>query len=63
MAASVKPQPGEPIDTLIRKFNRKVQTEGILTDLKRHEYFLKPSARRRQEFEIKRRKTIRRKSF
>lgn len=63
MATRVRSQPGEPIDALIRKFNRKVQTEGILTDLKRHEYFLKPSARKRHEIELKRKKTIRRKSF
>jgi small subunit ribosomal protein S21 len=63
MATSVRAQPGEPIDILIRKFNRKVQTEGILTDLKKHEYFLKPSARKRHEFEIKRKKTIRKKSM
>ena len=60
MATKVVAQPGEPIDALIRKFNRKVQTEGILADLKKREYYLKPSSRRHQEEAQKRRKVFRR---
>jgi len=60
MATKVVAQPGEPIDALIRKFNRKVQTEGILAELKKREYYLKPSSRRQQEEAQKRRKVFRR---
>ena len=60
MATKVIAQPGEPIDALIRKFNRKVQTEGILAELKKREYYLKPSTRRQQEVAQRRRKGFRR---
>ncbi len=60
MATKVIAQPGEPVDSLIRKFNRKVQTEGILAELKKREFYLKPSTRRQQEEAQRRRKYARR---
>lgn len=44
--AKVIAQPGESVDALIRKFNKKVQNEGILIELKKREHYLKPSLRR-----------------
>ena len=38
--------PNESIEKLIRRFKRKVKTEGILEDLKKTEFFEKPSAKR-----------------
>lgn len=59
MATKVVAQPGEPIDVLIRKFNRKVQAEGILAELKKREFYLKPSVRRQQEKAERMRKRFR----
>ncbi|MBI5613983.1 30S ribosomal protein S21 [Candidatus Gottesmanbacteria bacterium] len=52
----VKAQPGDTADTLIRKFTRKVLTEGILQDLKKREFYQKPAeVRKEQNKELKKR--------
>jgi ribosomal protein S21 len=52
----VKAQPGDTSDTLIRKFTRKVLTEGILQDLKKREFYQKPAEiRKEQNKELKKR--------
>lgn len=51
----VKKGPGESTDSLIRKFTRKVFNEGILAELKKREFYLKPSMRKKQEKEEARR--------
>lgn len=48
--------PGETADSLIRKFSKKVLSEGILADLKKREFYQKPSERRKEEKEAKERK-------
>ena len=45
----VKAQPGDSADSLIRKFNKKVLSEGVLADLKKHEFYEKPSLIRKQK--------------
>ncbi|MDP2860773.1 MAG: 30S ribosomal protein S21 [bacterium] len=44
----VKAQPGEPADSVIRKFSKKVLMDGILLELKKHEFYQKPSTLRQQ---------------
>ncbi|MDP3998628.1 MAG: 30S ribosomal protein S21, partial [bacterium] len=56
----VTAQPGETADSLIRKFTRKVLSEGILLDLKKREFYQKPSERRKEEKKIRERKRPRR---
>ncbi len=51
----VKKMPGDSDDTLIRKFSRKVLSEGILQEAKRREFYLKPSLARKQKKEDARR--------
>lgn len=51
----VKKMPGETDESLIRKFSRKVLTEGILQEAKRREFYLKPSLARKQKKEEARR--------
>lgn len=45
--AEVRLQEGESIESALRRFKRKVQTEDIIKELKRHSYYLKPGAKRR----------------
>ncbi|OGH05274.1 MAG: 30S ribosomal protein S21 [Candidatus Levybacteria bacterium RBG_16_35_11] len=45
----VKKMPGDSDDVLIRKFSRKVMSEGILSEAKRREFYLKPSLARKQK--------------
>ncbi len=47
----VKKMPGDSDDVLIRKFSRKVLSEGILAEAKRREFHLKPSLARKQKQE------------
>jgi len=45
----VKAQPGDSSDSLIRKFTRKVISEGILQDLKKREFYQKPAEVRKEK--------------
>ncbi|MEX0621451.1 MAG: 30S ribosomal protein S21 [Candidatus Woykebacteria bacterium] len=46
--AIVKASEGESADSLIRKFNKKVQQEGILTELRKREFYEKPAEARKK---------------
>lgn len=39
---------GESIDSLLRKFKRKIKNEGTLKELRDREYFEKPSETRKK---------------
>ena len=45
--AEIRLQDGESIENALRRFKRKVQTEDIIKEVKRHSYYLKPGAKRR----------------
>ncbi len=44
----------EGFESLIRRFNKKVQTDGVLSDVSRREYYEKPSTKRKRKTEKKR---------
>lgn len=44
---AVKARPGETLDSLLRRFKKEVVKNGILQDLKKHEYYVAPSEKRR----------------
>lgn len=55
--AIVKAKPGDTTDSLIRRFQKKVMEDGILLELKKREFYRKPSAIKKQKTdEIKRRR-------
>ena len=45
--AEVRLQEGESIDSALRRFKRKVQTEDIIKEVKRHSFYLKPGEKKR----------------
>ncbi len=47
----VKKMPGDSDDSLIKKFSRKVMSEGILQEAKRREFHLKPSLAKKMKQE------------
>jgi small subunit ribosomal protein S21 len=49
----------ENVESLIRKFNKKVLADGILSELKKREYYVKPSVAKKQEEAARRRKGTR----
>lgn len=49
----------EGFESMLRRFSKKVQQEGILAEFRRREYFEKPSVRRKKKAAAKRRKLAR----
>jgi small subunit ribosomal protein S21 len=45
--AEVRLQEGESLENALRRFKRKVQTEDIIKEVKRHSFYLKPGEKRR----------------
>lgn len=50
----VKKQPGDSPDQMIRKFSRKVMSEGIIMEMKKREFHLKPSLSKKFKKELAR---------
>ncbi|MFC1771087.1 30S ribosomal protein S21 [Candidatus Margulisiibacteriota bacterium] len=56
-------RPGESFDSFFRKFKKKMKNEGILQELKKREYFEKPSEeKKRKDRAAKRRNYLKRKA-
>lgn len=47
--AKIEIRKEESIDKALRKFKSKIRKEGILEEMKRREFYEKPSQRRRRE--------------
>ena len=50
----------ESFESLLKRFNKKVQANGILSEARRREYFEKPSIKRKKKEAAARRKLARR---
>jgi small subunit ribosomal protein S21 len=46
----------ESLDVALKRFNKRVQADGLLTEARRHEYYEKPSERRKKKEAARRRK-------
>ena len=57
--ADVKLGSGESFEALLRRFNRQVQQDRILAEVRRRKHFEKPSEERRKKAAAKRRKSYR----
>ena len=49
----------ESFESLLRRFNRRVQQDGILSETRRREFYEKPSIKRKRKEAAKRRKSAR----
>ncbi|MBN1959871.1 MAG: 30S ribosomal protein S21 [Deltaproteobacteria bacterium] len=47
--AMVTSRDGESIDKLLRRFKKKVEAAAILKDVRRHEFYVKPSVKKKQK--------------
>ena len=45
--AEIRVYEGESIESAMRRFKRQVQQEGIIKEVKKHSFFLKPGERKR----------------
>lgn len=57
--SEVKINEGESFETALKRFNRKIQQDGILAEARRREHYEKPSVKRKRKEAARRRKTIR----
>lgn len=49
----------ESFESLLKRFNKKVQQAGILSEIRHGEYFEKPSVKRKRKEAAKKRKSAR----
>lgn len=45
--AEIRVFEGESIESAMRRFKRRVQQEGIIKEIKKHSFFLKPGEKKR----------------
>ncbi len=57
--ANVVASDNESFESLLRRFNKRVQQEGILSEVRRREHYEKPSIKRKRKEAAKRRKSAR----
>jgi len=57
--ANVKAEENESFESLLKRFNRTVQQAGVLSEIRRREYYEKPSVKRKRKEAAKRRKSAR----
>ena len=47
MIMAIKARPGETLDSMLRRFKKEVLKSEVLKDLRKHEYYIAPSEKRR----------------
>jgi small subunit ribosomal protein S21 len=56
--AGIRVKEGESFEGALKRFKKKCEKAGILSDLRRHQYFEKPSERRKRKIAAARRKML-----
>lgn len=59
---SVRVRDNEPFEVAIRRFKRTCEKAGVLTDLRKHEFFEKPSQERKRKRAAAVKRTLKRSS-
>jgi small subunit ribosomal protein S21 len=59
--AEIRLQEGEPLENALRRFKRKVQTEDIIKEVKRHSFYLKPGEKKRVKEALARKRNLKKK--
>ena len=57
--SEVKVGDHESFETALKRFNRKIQQDGILAEARRRQYYEKPSVQRKRKAATKQRKVAR----
>ncbi|MHB8596573.1 MAG: 30S ribosomal protein S21 [Ktedonobacteraceae bacterium] len=58
--SEVKIGENESFETALKRFNRKIQQDGILAEARRREHYEKPSIKRKRKAAARLRKAVRR---
>lgn len=59
LVSEVRISENDSFETALKRFNRKVQQDGILAEARRREHYEKPSMKRKRKEAARRRKTMR----
>jgi small subunit ribosomal protein S21 len=54
--SEIKLNPGDSFELALKRFNRKVQDAGILSEARRRRHYESPAARRKRKSEAQRRR-------
>ena len=57
--AAVRVRDGESFESALKRFKRLCEQDGILSDLKKHQHFEKPSERRKKKLIAARKRLLR----
>ncbi|HVB21024.1 MAG TPA: 30S ribosomal protein S21 [Ktedonobacteraceae bacterium] len=58
--SQIKISENESFETALKRFNRKIQQDGILAEARRREHYEKPSVKRKRKADARLRKIVRR---
>jgi small subunit ribosomal protein S21 len=61
--AGIRVKEGESFEGALKRFKKKCEKAGILSDLRRHQYFEKPSERKKRKVAAARRKMMKNQSM
>ncbi len=50
----IKLKKGEPVEKALRRLKKKIDREGVLTEIRDHRHYEKPSERRRRKMKVAR---------
>ena len=54
----IKIKPGEPFEKAMRRFKRKVETEGIMRDLKKRQFHMTKSERKKEKRKLAKKRKL-----
>ncbi|HTW65577.1 MAG TPA: 30S ribosomal protein S21 [Bryobacteraceae bacterium] len=60
--AEVQLHEGESLESALKRFKRKVMTEDIIKDIKRHSFYLKPGEKKRTKAALARKRARKKRS-
>ena len=58
----IRVKDGESFESALRRFKKKCEKAGVLSDLRRHQHFEKPSERRKRKMNAAKRKNMARRA-
>ncbi|MEE2708153.1 MAG: 30S ribosomal protein S21 [Gemmatimonadota bacterium] len=56
----IRVKEGEPFEKALRRFTKTCEKAGIMSEIRKHQHFEKPSARRKRKLNAAKRKNMKR---
>lgn len=56
----IRVKDGEPFEKALRRFTKTCEKAGIMSEIRKHQHFEKPSARRKRKLNAAKRKNLKR---